>query len=146
MVSCLEFEVLLESDFNGYCVQFCCFKTTLGRFISSLQAWITWFWVRMVIWQNLCVEKLRFGEDFEKSSNCSYSWCFLMVFNLLKDYPKMLGLLVETLESNFEFESMIKWGFNWEKCNLMMNMTKWLILIYLLMLMNNRSMLRLEED
>ena len=87
-------------------VQFCCFKTTLGRFISSVQAWITWFWVRMVIWQNLCVEKLRFGEDFEKSSNCSYSWCFLMVFNLLKDYPKMLGLLVETLESNFEFKNV----------------------------------------
>ena len=69
-----------------------------------------------------------------------------MVFNLLKDYPKMLGLLVETLESNFEFESMIKLGFGWDKCDLMMNMTKWLVLIYLLMLMNKRSMLRLEED
>ena len=69
-----------------------------------------------------------------------------MVFNLLKDYPKMLGLLVETLESNFEFESMIKLGFDRDKCGLMMNLTKWLILIYLLMLMNNRSMLRLDED
>lgn len=58
----------------------------------------------------------------------------------------MLGLLVETLESNFEFESMIKLGFDWDKCDLMMNMTIWLILIYLLMLMNKRSMLRLEED
>ena len=42
----------------------------------------------------------------------------------------MLGLLVETLESNFEFESMIKLGFDWDKCDLMMNMTIWLILIY----------------
>ena len=58
----------------------------------------------------------------------------------------MLGLLVETLESDFEFESMIKLGFDWDKCDLMMNMTIWLILIYLLMLMNKRSMLRLEED
>ena len=69
-----------------------------------------------------------------------------MVFNLLKDYPKMLGLLVETLKSDFEFESMIKLGFDWDKCDLMMNMTIWSILIYLLMLMNKRSMLRLEED
>ena len=69
-----------------------------------------------------------------------------MVFNLLKDYPKTLGLLVETLESDFEFESMIKLGFDWDKCDLMMNMTIWSILIYLLMLMNKRSMLRLEED
>ena len=69
-----------------------------------------------------------------------------MIFNLLKDYPKMLGLLVETLKSDFEFESMIKLGFDWDKCDLMMNMTIWLILIYLLMLMNKRSMLRLEED
>ena len=58
----------------------------------------------------------------------------------------MLEWLVETLESNFEFESMIKLGFGWDKCDLMMNMTKWLVLIYLLMLMNKRSMLRLEED
>ena len=69
-----------------------------------------------------------------------------MIFNLLKDYPKMLGLLVETLKSDFEFESMIKLGFDWDKCDLMMNMTISLILIYLLMLMNKRSMLRLEED
>ena len=69
-----------------------------------------------------------------------------MVFNLLKDYPKKLGLLVETLESNFEFGSMIKLGFDWDKCDLMMNMTEWLLLIYILMLMNNCSMLRLEED
>ena len=69
-----------------------------------------------------------------------------MVFNLLKDYPKMLGLLVETLELDFEFENMIKLGFDWDNCDLMMNMTIWLILVYLLMLMNKRSMLRLEED
>ena len=67
-------------------------------------------------------------------------------FQPVKDYPKMLGLLVETLESDFEFESMIKLGFDWDKCDLMMNMTIWSILIYLLMLMNKRSMLRLEED
>ena len=65
MVSCLEFGVILESDFNGYCVQFCCSKTTLGRFISSLQVWITWFWVGIMIWQNLSVGKLGFCEDFE---------------------------------------------------------------------------------
>ena len=33
-----------------------------------------------------------------------------MVYNLLKDYLKMLEWLVETIESNFELESVFKVG------------------------------------